>query len=143
VIISPGHFFSLEKTINGQVYLDMLENFLFPQSEQNDLTNTIIFLQDSLPPHFSRHVMEVLIEAFVGRLIGKGGSILWTPRSTDLTPLGFVFWGYVKNYVYMDKIQDLNHLQARIREAAELVTRDMLPHVWQDWTYAGSRMMRM
>jgi hypothetical protein len=42
------------------------------------------------------------------------------------------FWGYVKNYVYMDKIRDMNHLKARMREAAEQGTRDMIQHVSQD-----------
>jgi hypothetical protein len=47
----------------------------------------------------------------------------------------FLFWGYVKNYVYMDKIRDLNHLKARIREAAEQVTRDMLKRARQEVEY--------
>jgi hypothetical protein len=95
VIISPGYFFSVENTINGQVYLDMLENFFFPQSEENDLANTKIFQQDCSPLHFSRHGMNVLSATFAGRWIGSGDSILWPPRSPDLTLLGFVFWGCV------------------------------------------------
>jgi hypothetical protein len=50
----------------------------------------------------------------------------WPPRSPDLTPLDFFFLAYVKNCVFIDKIRDQDHLKARIREAAEQVTRDML-----------------
>jgi hypothetical protein len=32
----------------------------------------------------------------------------------------------------MDKFETTNNLKAKIREAAEHVTRDMLQHVWQD-----------
>jgi hypothetical protein len=46
-----------------------------------------------------------------------------------LTPLDIFFWGYVN--IYMDKIQGLDHLKARIREAAaEQVTRDMLHRMY-------------
>jgi hypothetical protein len=38
---------------------------------------------------------------------------------------------YMKNYIHIDKIRDVNHLNGRIREAAEQVTRDMLQRVWQ------------
>jgi hypothetical protein len=53
--------------------------------------------------------------------------------------LDFFFWSYVKNYVYMGRIRDLNHLNARIREAAEQVT-SVYGKEWNaDWTHAGSR----
>jgi hypothetical protein len=55
--------------------------------------------------------MELLSATFPGRWIGRGGSILWPPRSPDLTPLDLLLCGYVKNYVYMNKIQDLNSLK--------------------------------
>jgi hypothetical protein len=67
--------------------------------------------------------MEVLSAILPGRWIGMGSSILWPTRSTNLTLLDFFFWGYVKNYIYMDTIQDLNHLKAKIREANEQVTK--------------------
>jgi hypothetical protein len=93
---------------------------------------TIIFQPCGALPRFRRHVMEVLTATFPGRWIGRGGSIPWPPRSPDLTPPDFFFWGYVKNYMYMDKIQDLNHFKARIPEAVEQVTRDTLQCAWQE-----------
>jgi hypothetical protein len=35
-------------------------------------------------------------------------------------------WGYVKNVVYQVKINDLQHLKARIRDAVAMVTPNML-----------------
>jgi hypothetical protein len=35
----------------------------------------------------------------------------------------------------MDKIRDLNNLKARIREATEQATRNMLQYIWQEVEY--------
>jgi hypothetical protein len=35
-------------------------------------------------------------------------------------------WGYVKNTVYLVKINNLQHLKARIREAMAMVTPNMI-----------------
>jgi hypothetical protein len=91
--------------------------------------------QDGDQPHFSRHFTEVLSATFPGRWLGKGGSLLWPPRGPVSTPLDSSFRGYVNNYVYMDKIRDLNRLEARIGEAAEQITRNMLQGVWQGVEY--------
>jgi hypothetical protein len=58
---------------------------------------------------------------FYGRWIGRGGSILWP----DMTPFDSFFWGYVKNYIYMHQVRDLNNMKAKIREADEQVRRDL------------------
>jgi hypothetical protein len=60
--------------------------------------------------------------------------ITWTESwlgygSTDLTPVDFFLWGYVKNIVYQVKINDLQRLKARIRDAVATVTPNML-QVW-------------
>jgi hypothetical protein len=47
----------------------------------------------------------------------------------DLTPVDFFLWGYVKNIVYQVKINELQHLKARIRDAVAMVTPNML-QVW-------------
>jgi hypothetical protein len=63
--------------------------------------------------------MEVLSEAFPGRWMSRGGSALWPRRSPDLTQIYFLFRAYVKNYVYMEEIRDVNHLKPGKREVAE------------------------
>jgi hypothetical protein len=51
--------------------------------------------------------------------------IIWPPRSPDLTPLDFFLWGYVINTVYQDKINNLQHLKAHIRDAVATVAPNM------------------
>jgi hypothetical protein len=77
--------------------------------------------------------MKVLSAAFPGRWVVRGASDLWPPRSPDFTPIDIFFWGYVSNYVYMDRIRDVNHLKARIRECAGQVTRDMQRNLGKKW----------
>jgi hypothetical protein len=40
--------------------------------------------------------------------------------------MDFFLWGYVKNFVYQVKINDLQHLKAHIRNAVATVTPNML-----------------
>jgi hypothetical protein len=47
-------------------------------------------------------------------------------RSPDLTPIDSFFRVYVNNYVDMDKIGNLNRVEARTGEGAKQTTRDML-----------------
>jgi hypothetical protein len=51
----------------------------------------------------------------------------WPPRSPDLTPCDFFFWGFVK-----DTVKDLRN---RITAAVALVNRDMLTRVWDEMDY--------
>ena len=48
-----GPFFFVENTINGNVYLDMLQNYAIPQIPQGN-----VFQQDGTPPHFALHVRD-------------------------------------------------------------------------------------
>jgi hypothetical protein len=109
--------------MNRQVYMETLGNFLFPELEKSDLTKSIVFLQDGTLPLFPRHAVEVLRAAFHGRWIGKGGSVLLPYKNPDLAPLDFFFFFgiYLKNYLCMDKIEDLNHMKTSIRKATQRV----------------------
>lgn len=127
-----GPFFFAEKSVNGNVYLDMLENFCFPQIDEFDNVNMMYFQQDGAPAHYKDFVRVALNNKFEQRWIGRGGPIAWPPRSPDLTPCDFFLWGYVKNIVYSQKIRDVAHLKERIYEAVSSVTRDMLHSVWAE-----------
>ena len=70
----------------------MLENVGIPQIKSEN----VYFQQDRAPPYWSFIVRDFLNDQFPERWIGRGGPISWPPRSPDLTPLDFFFWGYVK-----------------------------------------------
>ena len=121
-----GPFFFSERTITWVVYLDLLEQYVFPQIEtfEQETLSRVIFMQDGAPHHFSCFVTDVLNERFPDAWIGRSGPIPWPPRITDLCPLYFFLWGYIKNILYAKNIRNIQHLQERITSAMETVTRE-------------------
>lgn len=46
------HFIFVERSVNGNVYCDMLEEYFFPQLEDIEAENDLVlFQQDRAPPH--------------------------------------------------------------------------------------------
>lgn len=134
-----GPFFFAENTVTGITYLDMLENYLFPQLETD--SNDFIYQQDGAPPHWNLHVREFLNGRLPQRWIGRTGpndSALshWPQRSPDLTVCDFFLWGFVKDNVYIPPLPTtLVELKNRIRAAIESITQDMLAKVWDEFEY--------
>ncbi|KAJ4438057.1 hypothetical protein ANN_13996 [Periplaneta americana] len=69
-----------------------------------------------------------LIETYVGRT----GPIRCPPRSPDLTPLDFFFWGFIKDRVYATKPRIIPELVERIEHTIQVVTPDMLTRVHEE-----------
>ena len=66
-----GPFMFAEKTVTGNTYLDMLEQFLEHQLISDGIMDTVVFQQDGAPPHFAITVRDYLNQAFPGRWIGR------------------------------------------------------------------------
>jgi hypothetical protein len=79
--------------IMSAVYLDMLENFVFPQIVAE--VHGLIFQQDGAPAHFGATGSTALDKRFPGRWIGRGGPISWPPLGPYLTNMDFLFGGGV------------------------------------------------
>ena len=94
--IDEEPFFFIEATVTGQVYLDILQNFVIDQ-----LPPGSIFQQDGAPPHYHRQARDILNANFPDMWIGIGVPVVWPPSSPDLTPLDF-FWGFLKNVVFQE-----------------------------------------
>lgn len=135
-IIGP-YFFRNEEgntvTTNGPRYRAMLEEFLWPELDNIDITD-MWFQQDGATSHTCNATLEVVRERFGDWIITKRAFINWPPRSCDLTPLDYFLWGYVKSLVYANKPATLDALENNIRVAIGAVTPQMLDHVIQNWT---------
>ncbi|GBN15457.1 hypothetical protein AVEN_216773-1 [Araneus ventricosus] len=79
-------------------------------------------------------VREFLDTTFPQRWIGKGAVLACPPRSPDITPLDFYLWGYVKQHVYSECINDINHLKQRITTLFTLLHQMSLPVWGKNWT---------
>lgn len=134
-----GPFFFEGLTVTGQIYLEMLQNWLLPRlaAEGDDY----IFQQDGAPPHWSVNVRTFLNTNLPNRWIGRAGQddkvfCKWPPRSPDLTVCDFFLWGYVKDKVYIPPLpQTMDELQERITGALHMITPDMLHKVWIEFDY--------
>lgn len=115
-IIGP-HFF--ENTVNADSYLDLLNNYL-PQYLEDVPFNVrarLWFQQDGAPAHYVHIIRQFLNHRYQNRWIGRAGPVLWPPRSPDLNPLDFYFWGYAKNAVFSEAPTTLEDMKVRIRAA--------------------------
>jgi hypothetical protein len=128
-----GPFFFQEGTVTSHSYLEMLEHYTGPQ-----LSCDAWFQRDGAPSHFGNIVRHFLNERFPNKWIGRGGFLAWPPRTPDLTPLDFFFWGYVKNIFYQEKIADLRALRHCITEAVVTVTEVMLVNTWREIEYRST-----
>lgn len=117
-VIGP---FELPENLNGNNYLEFLQNDLPTLLEDVPLNiyRDMWFQQDGCPAHYARPVRDYLNREYPDRWIGRLGSILWPPRSPDLNPLDFFYWGCIKEKVYSKPIQNLTELRQRIAETAE------------------------
>jgi hypothetical protein len=95
-----GPYIFDEGSVNGELYLFMLENYLLPCLCHRDDNDDIFFQQDGAQPHYSLAVRGLLDLKFPGRWIGRRGPIDWPPRSPDMTLLILWLWGHWKERVY-------------------------------------------
>lgn len=79
------------------------------------------FQHDGAPAHFGEIVRNHLNATCGQQWIGRGGPTPWPPRSPDLTPLDFYFWGRMKELVYATPVENAMDLAGRIVEAAAVI----------------------
>jgi len=84
--------------------------------------NKCFYQHDGAPPHNGHLVNATLTEMFSDQYIANNGPFLWPPRSPDLTPLDFYFWGYIGNRVYATELTTKEDCQQRIRDAINSIS---------------------
>jgi hypothetical protein len=110
----------LPSPLNGRAYRIFLDEVLPLLLEDVPLAirRRMWFQHDGAPAHFLNEVREDLNARFPHRWIGRGGPVSWPPRSPDLTPLDFFFWGHMKSLVYDTPVESEEELVARIAVAS-------------------------
>ena len=87
--------------------------------------------QDVAPAHTANNVNEYLSRKLGNNWISRG-PIDWTARSPDLTPLDFFLSGYVKEKVYSERIESLEHLKKRIQQAISSIDTATFSNIWKN-----------
>ncbi|GFV83355.1 uncharacterized protein TNCV_3055021 [Trichonephila clavipes] len=111
----------------------MITNFFIPELNNHDVQE-LWFQQDGATCHTARAPIDLLKDTFGDRLISSFGPVNWPPRSSDLTPLDYFLWGYVKSLVYADKPQTLDHLEDNIRRVMADIRPQRLEKFIENWT---------
>ncbi len=107
----------------------MLKTHCIPFLKAEHILRKTFFQQDGAPPHIAKAVKSFLLERFPGGLISRHFPFRWPPRSPDLNPLDFWFWGDLKRIVFNSPVDYLDDLRERIVDAVSNVPREMLANV--------------
>ena len=82
---------------------------------------------------------EALPHRWIGRAVNNDQhllTVLWGPRSPDLTPCDFFLWRYVKDNAYKPPLPpNVRELQDHILAEVQTVDGNMLKRVWQELDY--------
>lgn len=117
-------------TINSDRYRAMLEKFLWPRLDGQDVDE---LQQDGAISYTARQTIALLRTKFPDRVISKKGDIKWPPRSPDLSPLDFFLWGFLKDCVYRTAPKILPELKNWIQKVIEDMHDEMCQNVIQNY----------
>jgi hypothetical protein len=84
---------------------------------------TMLFKHDGVPANVTRDVKQFLDSHYPYRWVVRNATVLWPPRSPDLTPANFYLWGHLKNTVYWKRVKTLDELWRLIQAAVATIWR--------------------
>ena len=118
-IIAP-FFFKNEQgaaaTVNNERYCAMLNEFLFPKIEKDDMDD--ICLQQGGATCHTANVTIVFLRIVSGnRIISRHSDVNWPIRSCGLTPLDYFLWRAVKDKCYANHPETIEALKHEIDAA--------------------------
>jgi len=119
-----GPFF-FDGTVNGDRYLQLLDNNVWPILQNRPDINNTFWMQDGAPAHYDARVRAWLHQKFPNRWIGRRGPLEWPARSPDLTPPDFFLWSVIKEKVYKKKNNNLEELRQSVIRAFGEITIDL------------------
>ena len=121
----------LDSTVNSERYHDILQTIVFPILTQRR-NRTKVYQQDGAPPHFATIVRNSLDCYLNNRWIGRGGPIMWPPRSPNLSVPDFWLWGQIRDSLYKaPRPKSLQDLKSRIIHLLESIDKATIQKAYQ------------
>jgi hypothetical protein len=111
-----GHVFYIAKQEQIFITTCVRKHFICELQLKN-----FLYMHYCVPAHFRRAVRDVLNNAYHDRWIGRGGPIVWHPRSPDLIPLDFYLWGNLETPVYAPPVDNEETLHHRTVDASQTI----------------------
>lgn len=122
IIVGPKF---IEGNLNSENYMNLLDE-VFDETPLLVRRKIKWFMQDGCGPHNANAVRTYLNRHFQRKWLGTNGPVRWPPRSPCLNPLDYFLWGFLKNKVYYNVVEDVNELRRRIVEAFTQITPNMI-----------------
>ena len=119
-------------TVNGKRYRAMLNEFLFPKIEEDDMGD-IWFQQDRATCHTANVTNDLLRTVFENRIISRNSDVNWPPRSCDLILLDYFLWGAVKDKCYANHPKTIEALKYEIEVAIHGIKAQTIENVLKNW----------
>ena len=114
-------------SVTAARFQGMLDDFVLPELQRLRVSRSRVWWrQDGATAHTAGAVLTKLQGIFSGKVISKGGSVPWPPRSPDLALPDFFLWGYLKSQVYRTPVRSLRLLKRRLRAAVRAVPENMV-----------------
>ncbi|KAJ8911968.1 hypothetical protein NQ315_012779 [Exocentrus adspersus] len=85
---------------------------------------SLVMQHDGAGPHNAHVVRNYLDARFPNAWIGTYGPVRWAPRSPCLTPLDYFLWGTIKDKVYSNATNNIEHLRVKIEDAFQSVSQN-------------------
>jgi hypothetical protein len=103
--------------------------------------NLFKFSLKARPQDLRGYLNQILPQKWIGRTGQENYALIrWPPRSPDLTPCYFFFWGFVKDTVFVPPLPaNLRDLCNRITAAVALVNRNLLTRVWDEMSAISAK----
>ena len=120
------HWFDENERKNQHIYLNMLQTVAWPAVSAVATRRGYWFQQDGARPHTTPMVQQWLASKFGPRVISNLTDRVWPPKSPDLSPLDYWFWGICLAELRRSPPSSMEELKETINEfAASLTPEDI------------------
>ena len=113
------HWFERDESVNGQTYLDILKDVLWPMIRSSATARQYWFQQDGASIHTTHAARAWLNDKFGGRVISRLTDRQWPARSPDLSPADYWFWSVALAELRRAPPTTLDQLKATVQEFAD------------------------
>lgn len=131
--------------ITSENYKQTLQTFVSELHRISSSNEHPILVQDDCNLHSNAEVAEFLEKEFPNHWIGAGSKYAkWPHHSSDLSPINYFLWGYIKSRIYKTSIEDgdVDELKKRIEAAFKNVTPDLLEEAVEEYKTRLERVVK-
>ena len=122
-------------SVNGDNYLELLEETVWLAVRIPTARKKLWFQQDCAPSHCTNRALAFLNEKLKSRVISRRCSVPWPAYSPDLNPLDHRFWGSIESNICKERPANITELKSMVEKVAseisvETITKSVQNILW-------------